>query len=191
MTTTLLTAPPERMTAEQFDEIDHKGYELVDGRLLEKGMGAETSEIQSQLGFLLQLWVRQAKLGKIYEAEAVYRCFPEKPDQTRKPDVSYVRTSRLPGGKSPRGAIRIAPDLVVEVISPNEVVYDLNRKLADFQSVGVPLIWVVHPDLRVVDVYIPGQPTQRLTAADELSGDPVLPGFRVRIADLFPPESAE
>lgn len=191
MTTTLLTAPPERMTVEQFYEMDHKGYELVDGRLLEKGMGFETSVIQCKLSYWLLTWVEATQHGYVTDSEGVYRCFPEKPDQIRKPDVSFIRKDRLPAGRLPRGACKVAPDFVIEVISPNEFVYDLNRKLADFQSVGVPLIWVVHPDLRVVDVYIPGQPTQRLTAADELSGDPVLPGFRVHIADLFPPESAE
>lgn len=187
MTTSLLTAPPDRMTAEQFDAIDHKGYELVDGKLLEKGMGALSSEIQGDILVLLKLWAKQSKLGKVYEAESMYRCFPEKPNQSRKPDVSFVRLDRLPNKRSPEGVIKIAPDLAVEVISPNETAYDLEEKLADYRSVSVPLIWVVYPNLRVVDVHTLGQPIVRLTDSDELTGDPVLPGFRVRVADLFPP----
>ncbi|MCZ2342711.1 MAG: Uma2 family endonuclease [Bacteroidales bacterium] len=190
MTTTVLAPPSERITAERFDKIDNKGYELVDGKLLEKGMGIESSAIQSYLNYLLQSWVRSGGSGVVLDSEGIYRCFPNKPDQTRKPDVSFIRKNRLPVGRYPHGVCQIPPDLVVEVISPNEIVYDLNRKLADYQSVAVPLIWVVHPDLRVVDVYIPGQPVQRLMEADTLTGDPVLPGFRVRVAELFPSEAA-
>lgn len=191
MTRTALASPPERITAKRFDKIDNKGYELVDGELLEKGMGFESSAIQSYLNYLLQAWVRTGGSGVVLDSEGIYRCFPSKPDQTRKPDVSFIQKARLPSGRYPHSVCPIAPDLVVEVISPNEMVYDLNQKLADYQSVAVPLIWVVHPDLRAVDVYVPGQPVRRLAETDELLGDPVLPGFRVRVADLFPAESAQ
>ena len=182
-----MIATPPPMTAEQFDEIDHHGYELADGKLLEKGMGAESSEIQCEVSFLMKLWSRQSKLGRVYDSEAIYRCFPGRPNQTRKPDVSFVRNDRLPGGRSPTGVFTIPADLVVEVVSPNEFAYDLHAKLADHQSAGVPLIWVIFPNLQTVDVYQSGSPVRHLTAAEELTGDPVLPGFRVMVADLFPP----
>ena len=78
---------------------------------------------------------------------------------------------------------------MAEVVAPGERVYYLNRKVCDFARAGVPLIWVVHPDIRVVDVYAAGRWAYRLTDTDTLTGDPVLPGFRVPVADLFPPAS--
>ena len=182
-----MIATPPPMTAEQFDEIDHHGYELVDGKLLEKGMGLESSLIQSMLSHELWSWVRPRNLGYVFDSEAIYRCFPGKPDQTRKPDVSFIRQDRIAGSRVTTGVSTIAADLVVELVSPNEFAYDLHAKLADHQSAGVPLIWVIFPNLLTVDVYQNGSPTRHLTAADELIGDPVLPGFRVKVADLFPP----
>src|SRR5689334_14072565 len=116
---------PPLLTPEQFEWLpDHMGYELVDGHLKEKGMGLESSEIQCELSFRLKLWVRETRLGVVYESEAMYRCFPNNPDRVRKPDVSYIRRDRLPGGRSPVGVSTVPPDLVVEVVSPNETVYE-------------------------------------------------------------------
>ena len=179
---------PPVMTADEFEWMpDNKGYELVDGQLREKGMGAESSEIQCELAFLLKLWVRGSGLGKVYESECMYRCFPSNPGRVRKPDVSFVRRDRLPEGRSPVGVFTIRPDFAAEVVSPGDTIYDMNEKLADYDSAGIPLVWVVSPDRRTVQVRTPGGATRELTEADTLTGDPVLPGFSVRVADLFPP----
>jgi Uma2 family endonuclease len=182
----MLLRPPT-LTPEEFEWLpDHKGYELIDGQLREKAMGAESSEIQSEFHYLLRHWLRSNPLGRIYDSECMYRCFPLHPDRVRKPDVSFVLRDRVPGGRSPVGVFTIRPDFVVEVLSPGDTVYDMDEKLADYRSAGIPLIWVVHPNVRTVRVYRPGQPDVEFTDRDELTGDPVLPGFRVKVADLFP-----
>lgn len=180
---------PPPITVEEFEEMGDraKGYELIDGRLREKGMGAESSEIQCELGFLLKLWLRTNPIGKVYESECMYRCFPDHPDRVRKPDVSFVRTERLPGGRSPRGILEIPPDFAAEVLSPNDKAVELSEKLADYHSAAIPLVWVLNPDLRTVQVRTADGVIREFGADDELTGDPVLPGFRVRVADLFPP----
>lgn len=184
---TLLLRPP-RLTAAEFERLpDHKGYELVGGQLSEKGMGAESSEIQGELGFLLKLWVRATGRGKVYESECMYRCFPDDPERVRKPDVSFVRADRLPDGRSPTGMFTIRPDFAAEVLSPNDKTGELSEKLADYESAGIPLVWVLDPAARTVQVRAAGEPVRELTEADTLTGDPVLPGFSVRVADLFPP----
>jgi Uma2 family endonuclease len=180
---------PPPITVEEFDEMGERanGYELIDGRLREKGMGAESSDTECELIYLMKNWLRQYPLGRVYGSECMYRCFPRNPNRVRKPDVSFVRTERLPGGRSPRGILEVAPDFAAEVLSPNDKAVELSEKLADYHSAAIPLVWVLNPDLRTVQVRTTDGVIREFGAGEELTGDPVLPGFRVRVADLFPP----
>lgn len=176
------------ITPEEFEEmsgVDH--MELVDGELREKGMGIESSFVQSRINRLLGNHVEDHKLGMVLEGEAGYRCFPHRPRLVRKPDTSFVRNGRFPNDRPPLGFTDLVPDLVVEVISPNDTSFEVQERLNDFLLAQVPLIWLVDPHTRTVHVYALGEPFRRLTDGDELTGAPVLPGFRVRVADLFPP----
>jgi Uma2 family endonuclease len=176
------------MTAERFLRRGYtQGFEFVNGRMQEKTMGFKASWVQGNLVSRLNVWSEFGRLGFAVESEGMYQCFAHAPEQVRKPDVSFVRRGRLPGDVLPETACPIPPDLMAEVVSPNEKVYELNGKVSDFRRAGVPLIWVINPDLRTVTVYRDGKVTDELTAADELTGDPVLPGFRVKVADLFLP----
>ena len=178
---------PRRLTAEEFDrKAGTEGYELIDGRLVRKAMGAKASWIQGGIHTLLRMWAVTGGHGWVFESECSYACFPNKPDQVRKPDVSFIRKGRLPGERLPEGSITIPPDLVVEVVSPKEKASLLADKIADFESVRVPLIWIVYPNRRIVQVRTQDG-IRELTADDLLTGDPVAPGFSVRISELFPP----
>ena len=184
--TTKVQRPP--MTAAQFlSRSGTDGYELVDGRPRGKAMGYEASVVQSNLSARLSIWCEFGRLGTVAGSEGTFQCFPHKPNQVRKPDVSFIRRDRLAVSAPPKGACQLAPDFVAEVISPKERIYDLEDKLDDFRQAGVPLMWVVNPQKRRVQVYRDGRLVGDLTADEELTGDPVLPGFRVRVSDLFPP----
>jgi Uma2 family endonuclease len=67
----------------------------------------------------------------------------------------------------------------------------VDEKIADYFDAGIPLIWIVSPQTRTVLVYRPDGTSQRLRDTDDLTADPIIEGFRVRIANLFPnpPES--
>jgi Uma2 family endonuclease len=93
---------------------------------------------------------------------------------------------RVPGEQLPQGHVFIPPDLAVEVISPKNRWYKVERKIDEYVSVRIPLIWVMNPDSRPVHIYRLDGTGTRLGDADELSTEPVLPGFRVRRADLLP-----
>ena len=71
-----------------------------------------------------------------FAADNGYQCFPHAPGLVRRPDVSFVRYGRLPGGVLPKGWIKIRPDLAVEVVSPNDTVEKLNEKLEDYREGG-------------------------------------------------------
>jgi Uma2 family endonuclease len=178
---------PRRLTAEEFDrKASTEGYELIGGRMMRKAMGARASWIQGGILTLLRMWATAGGRGWVFESECSYACFPDKPNQVRKPDVSFIRQGRLPGERLPEGSITIPPDLVVEVVSPQEKASLLADKIADFESVHVPIIWIVYPNRRIVQVRTPDG-IRELTANDLLTGDPVAPGFSVRVGDLFPP----
>jgi Uma2 family endonuclease len=164
--------------------------ELVDGALVEKNMGAESSYIGGEILRLLGNHCREHKLGWAFGADCGYHCFPDRPNDVRKPDVSFVRLGRLEGERVPEGFLGIAPDLAVEVVSPNDLVYEAARKLDEHLRAGVPLVWVVNPSSRTVLVYRGDGSIQGLRAEDELSGESVIPGFRCRVEALFPPAPA-
>lgn len=176
------------VSPEEFEEmlgVDH--LELVDGEIREKGMGNLSSLVQSRINRRLGVFVEDRKLGEVFDGDAGYRCFLHRPGLVRKPDVSFIRNGRYPNNNPPLGFATIVPDLVVEVISPRDTSFDVQERLNDYLLVQAPAVWIVDPHTRTVHVYHADGTVRRLTAEQELTGDPVLPGFRVRVADLFPP----
>jgi Uma2 family endonuclease len=165
--------------------------ELVDGRLVEKSMGVESSWIGGQLLILLGAFCDQHNLGWALPADAAFQCFPFAPNLVRKPDVSFVRRGRFPGDKLPAGNAKIAPDLVVEVVSPNDTYYEVEQKVREYLRAKVPLVWVINPHTRTVRVHRPGGSLTDLEEDQELTGENVVPGFRCRVGDLFPRQDTE
>jgi Uma2 family endonuclease len=180
MATADVLTPPEP------DIVVPDGYEMLDGRLVEKVMGQKSCWIGGLIYYILQSFCTANPRGRVYPSDTAYRCFPGRPRHIRKPDVSFVRAER----DSPDlqdGDMTLPPDLVVEVISPRETATDLDEKIRDFLSVGVPLIWVVNPKTRTVRIIRPNGSPPLLTESDTLSGDDVLPGFSCRVAEFLPP----
>ena len=169
------------------DMPDGKSYELVGGRLVERNMGIESSWVGSRLLSRLDRFCEEQQIGWALQADSGYQCFPHDPGLVRKPDVSFVRRGRFPGDVLPRGWATIPPDLAVEVVSPNDRVYELEEKLGDYRKVDVPLVWVIYPESRTVLVYRHDGSVSLLQEDDELSGEDVIPGFRCLIRDILPP----
>lgn len=161
-------------------------YELVDGELVEKPpMGYLAGKVAGRLYRRLGDHIEAHGLGEVV-FEVSFRCFPGKPDQVRRPDIAFIASARL--GQIPgEGHVPIRPDLAVEIVSPGDHVYDLDEKLVDYRSAGVPLVWVVNPDARTVRVFRPGRPIDELGDDDTLTGDAVVPGFAVAIRDVMSP----
>jgi Uma2 family endonuclease len=187
----ILKAYPPEMTADEFEVWpDADGYELIDGNPRMKTMGALSSNIQGSLLARLREVVVRNQSGFLFDSECMFRCFPSHPRRVRKPDISFVLRERIPNGGIPEGMFRIRPDFVVEVISKNEEYTEVDEKLADYFDANVPLIWVLTPKTRTVLVYLADGTARRFNHTDELTGDPIIPGFRVRVADLFPTPQA-
>jgi Uma2 family endonuclease len=182
------TVEATRYTPDDLLEMpDGERYELVDGQLVERPMGAEADWVAVELVTLLRNHVVQRKLGYVFGSSTGYQCFRDDRRKLRRPDGSFIATGRLPGNRIPKGHIKIAPDLVIESLSPRDIYYQVDAKIHEYLDAGVRLIWVVNPDNRTVKVYAAGStsPTE-LSDGDELTGDDVLPGFRCAVTELFP-----
>jgi Uma2 family endonuclease len=181
-----MTPPPGTATAKDVLRIharEKRLCELIDGVLVEKAMGYEESMLAISIAVLLGNFVRPRKLGVIAGEGGTLRLFP---DMVRIPDVSFIARSRLPGGKLPREAMpRLAPNLAVEVLSKSNTEREMSRKLEDYFEAGVELVWYVDPRTRTVKVFTSPSKSTVLKGAHSLSGGTVLPGFKVKVAEIF------
>lgn len=161
-------------------------FEFVNGQLKERAeMGAQSDEIASLVSMALNNHVRPKSLGRVYGAQTGYQCFPHEPRRVRYPDTSFVAAGRLEGDRTPEGYITLAPDLAVEVISPNDLYEDVEEKVQDYFKAGVRLVWIVSPRSKTVLIRRPDGACAALNLDGELSGEHVLPGFVCKVADLF------
>ena len=123
---------------------DGDRYELVDGHLVERSMGSWAGVVEGALFYLLRQFCIQTRAGFALGSGVSYQCFPG--NRVRKPDVSLILAGRLPDDRVPEGHIRVVPDLAVEVVSPTDIQYDVDRKVAEYLEVGVKLVWVINPE---------------------------------------------
>jgi Uma2 family endonuclease len=176
----------EQYTAEDLLAMadDHR-YELVHGQLEERAMGAKAGLVAANVIALLRPYVRGKELGFVFASDCGYQYLPHELRHVRYPDGSFVCKGRLPNDEPPDGHIRLAPDLAIEVVSPNDLAYKVEEKIEEYLHNGVRLIWLIYPSTRRVYVLRPNNQITRLSPADELSGEDVVPGFVCSVADLF------
>ncbi len=181
-------SPRPRLTADELlTRPDGEQFELVDGVVRETTTSLESSWIALEIAFLIRQYLETHRLGRVFGEAASYRCFPPDPERVRKPDVLFIRHGRLTQAQFEQGHSRVAPDLAVGVVSPNDLHQDLRGRLDDYFSAGVPLVWVVEPSLKLVTVdEHAGRSTKMLRADEELTGGDVLPEFRCPVSRLFP-----
>lgn len=157
--------------------------ELIDGVLVEKSMGYKEARLAVLLATMLQNFVGPRNLGVVVGADGTIR-LPE--NLIRIPDVSFAAWNRFPGGRIPdEAAPTIVPDLCVEIISAGNTRAEMQRKLREYFSGGVRLVWLVDWRAKTVDVYQSPTESRTLSARETLEGGDVLPGFQLAIADLF------
>jgi len=174
------------ITAEEFLRLPEADFcELVDGHLVEKTMGAESSYICIRLATLLGTFCENPFRGWIFGSETGYQFLSARPNLVRKPDLSFVRQGRLSENHPPAGHLRLAPDLAVEIVSLNDLYYEVEQKVMEYRSGGVPLVWIVVPPTRTVLIRRADGNCAEVGVNGELSGEDVLPGFRCAVSALF------
>ena len=171
---------------------DGDRYELIDGELMEKIMSFKSSYIAGEVYDALKSFVKPRGLGWVSPEGVTFQCFPEHPDRVRKADVSFIKLERLSEEQyDSEGHCTVVPDLVVEVVSPNDLAYDVNRKTEDWFKAGTPFIWVVYPATKSVHILRPDGSDIRLQAAGTLTNEELLPGFACPVAQIFQPATAQ
>ncbi len=160
-------------------------YEVVDGQVVEKTMGAFETGIASLLVEILGPFARKNRLGRFF-GEMLFRIDLSQ-DLQRRPDVAFVSHARWPYNRRvPDVPVwDMVPDLAIEVLSPSNTAFAVHRKIHDYFKAGVARVWVVYPEQAEVYIYSTPQQVQVVGVGQELDGGDLLPGFRLPVAVLF------
>ena len=183
----LTTLGTEPITADQLLEMDAKGMrgELIRGVFCPTmATGVKHGEIVVNLVGYLREVVRPNRLGRMMASDSGVK-IESNPDTVREPDIAYFSRERLPLDADVPGYAEIAPDLVVEVVSPSDSVREIAGKANMWINAGVQLVWVLWPETQMIEIYRPGQPVVTLAESDTLTAEDVLPQFSVPVSDIF------
>lgn len=163
---------------------DGHRYELVRGELRQTTpAGFNHGVIVANLTLPLAQHVRAYRLGVACSAGTGFHIASD-PDTVRAPDIAFVRRERIPASGRTEKFWRGAPDLAVEVLSPDDTVYETDEKVAAWLEAGAHAVWVVDPKRRTVTIYR-AEASRTLAESQTLGGDDVVPGFRVAVAEIF------
>ena len=175
------------LTAEEFEALpdDGKRYELIDGELREMAPTVHWhGEVESNLVIRFGGHVQAHGLGRVSCGEILYLVRRD-PDRVRAADIAFIRQERVPSLEARQHIMEVAPDLVVEILSQHDTVAEIHEKIEDWLNAGVQMLWVVDPFRRTVTIYQPGHDPTLLGEHGVLEGDPVVPGFRCAVAEIF------
>ncbi len=174
-------------TAEEFLTMpgQHQ-FELVDGELLERNVSMLSGWVGGEIFCLISEYSRVHELGWVFPCEVGIQCFPDRPRTVRKPNAFFVKGSRLGWDEIADGWLKIVPDLIVEVISPQDLSDEVEEKIEMFHKVGVPLIWVVSLAARNVRILRSNGSIALVREGGLLSGEDILPGLSIPVSSIFP-----
>jgi Uma2 family endonuclease len=189
----ICTEPPPGLGTEEdvfrYNDRENRLFELVDGVLVEKTMGAYESMLAVEIAALLRNFVKPRKLGTVLGADGMLKLAL---GQVRIPDVAFLSTEKFPRGRFPREkAPSLAPDLAVEVLSERNTKKEMANKVREYFAAGTSMVWYVDPKRREVQVFNSPTSSHTLSERETLDGGDVLKGFTLSLHDLFaelPPE---
>jgi Uma2 family endonuclease len=177
--TRLVTAKElERMPSE------NAHVELVNGQIAQTPLhGWQHGLVLGNIIGVLGQFLQQNKIGTAYVVTGFI--LSHNPDPVRAPDAAFVSAERAAQQKRREGFFDGAPDLAVEVVSPEDTVEEVDSKVLDYLQAGTRLVWIVHPRTQTITAYRSLDKVRVLTANDTLDGDDVLPGFAVAVKEIF------
>jgi len=174
------------MTADELLQlrIPDKHVELVRGVLVvREPAGSTHGLVAMRLGAELAVYVKRTGAGGVFAAETGFKVTTD-PDTVRAPDIAFVSRERMPPPDA-TGYPALAPDLVVEVLSPGDRPGEVLAKVADWLSAGTRVVWVVEPLRRLARVYRQDGSETIVPADGVLDGEDVLPGFSCPLAVIL------
>jgi Uma2 family endonuclease len=183
----MMTALTSAMTAEELLRRPDDGfrYELFQGELKQMAPAShEHGAIAINISTPLDQYVRTNKLGRVYAAETGFK-IASNPDTVRAPDVAFISQERLDQIGKVKGYWPGAPDLVVEIVSPNDIYAEVEEKVFDWLEAGARMVVVVNPRKRLVTVYRSLTDIVVLREGDTLDCRDVVAGWAIAIKDIF------
>lgn len=162
------------------------GIDVVDGVCVERDRGSLAAYYAGALSDYLGPHVRAHRLGAVLDSSGGgYKYLALDGGRLRIPDLSFVRREKLEGGLPARGWTPYPPDLVVEAVSPNDDAEAVHHKVQVWLDGGAALVWVLYPDSRQVVAHHPDRTSRTYSIGEELTGEDVVPGFTVPVAEIF------
>ena len=174
------------MSVEEFDRLeepDELSYELDEGELVVMTKPRPLhNRVVANLDFELRAYLKTHPVGEAFNPDNL---FVLGPNIKRAPDVSFLRAERAKQ-IDPSADIPGAPDLAIEVLSPSDTAFAMRRKTRQYFAAGARCVWVVYPETREIEVWREAaKPQAVLQEADLLEAPDLLPGFSVRVGELF------
>ena len=183
----MATTKLKLLTADDLIHLSSQGVrgELIRGVLYETmPTGHEHGRVLINLGSELRIFTKPRSLGTVVGGDVGVR-LERDPDTVRAPDVAFFSTEKAPPPELAARYAEVVPELLAEIVSPNDTARELREKAEVWLGFGVGLVWVVNPDTRTVDVHRRGLPITTLTDQDVLDGLDILPGFTCAVSDVF------
>jgi Uma2 family endonuclease len=175
--------PLEQRTDVTVDELEKLSLpfpaELYNGKVVFKMPNPAHAMLQNTMGHKLANYLETHPIGVVF-GNSNYRLWPERKRESRAPDVSFILNDRLPKDLFHYPAM--APDLAVEILSPDDSFEDMMEKVDEYLSQGTKLVWVVITRTREVLVCTA---QGKYTVRDKLTAPELLPGFELVVPDIF------
>jgi Uma2 family endonuclease len=186
MSTASVPADDRIITGEELARMGDLGRcELVDGRIVRMSpTGYRHGDIEARIAEALGTFVRPRKLGRVLTGE-VGLYTRRNPDRVRGADVLFITNATYERRTPGMAYLDVAPELVVEVLSPDDRAVEVNQKLREYFAIGVRQVWVADPEACSVSAYRSPTDVSEFRETDRLSGGDVLPGFDVAVFALF------
>ena len=165
------------------EAVDRWLVELVDGTLVEKGMGWKRARLAIWLGGRLDRYCEEHDIGWVTAPDTMARM---QGGNVRIPDVSVFPFTMFPDGTIPDEKVAsVSPQLAVEILSDSNTLAEIAKKLREYFASGTTLAWVIDPEKRAAKVYTSATKFTTLDDAGALDGQGILPGFLCPLTDLF------
>ena len=164
---------------------DNRRYELFRGDLrMMSPAGGRHGRIANHLAWLLSNHVLPNRLGIVLAAETGF-LIETNPDTVLAPDVAFVRWERYQSIENEAGFVPLAPDLVIEVLSPSDRYSRVESKVLAWLDAGCRLVLVVDPESETIQAMLSRQQVQIYRAAESIDCSAAVPGWQLALADVF------
>ena len=183
----MTTSSKTLITCDEFEKLAPTlgPCELIDGEVVPLAPGGfEHSFSTSKFDRIVGSFVDKHKLGWTLTNEAGVQ-IRERLPRVRGADVVFISYQRIPRNKRPKGFLKVAPELVIEIVSENGSWKDLQEKVVEYHSIGVDMVWVADPHTRTVKLFPLGGEPKIVHDGEQLDGGAILPGFSVAVAEFF------